>query len=192
MQDVTYYSTTALYDAFKAWRDGGPVCSGQFDTQGVWKPKLTTRTTRYDQAGKEITGVERVFDTKVFEGNVWGLQWLTNEISSKGLFPQYFKHVGEERVAVAAADVPAETGLLTQEFKLRRAGPALHVTRCRCLESARSAAWTLHGQARRWFCGDLLLVPLRGSTVLPAIQLERGEEGEIAGVRREASRELAD
>ena len=30
VQDVTYYSKAALYDAFKAWRDGGPACSGQF------------------------------------------------------------------------------------------------------------------------------------------------------------------
>jgi hypothetical protein len=70
--------------------------------------------------GKKIAGVERIFDTKVFDGNVWGLEWFNND--SKGLFPQYFKHVGEERVAVAAADVPAETQLLTQKFKMARRG----------------------------------------------------------------------
>ena len=69
-----------------------------------------------------MTGVERVFDTKIFEDNVWGLQWFTNNISAKGLFPQYYKHVGEERVAVAAADVPAETKLHPQEFKLAKPG----------------------------------------------------------------------
>ncbi len=95
VQDVTYYSKAALHDAFKAWRDGGPACSGRFDEKGAWKPTLTTRTTRYDQGGKKMTGVERVFDTKVFEGNVWGLQWFTNDISPKGLFPQYYKHVGD-------------------------------------------------------------------------------------------------
>jgi len=117
VQDVTYYSKAALYDAFKAWRDGGPACSGRFDAKGAWKSTLTTRSTRYDQAGKKLSGVERVFDTKVFEGDVWGLQWFDSQISPKGLFPQYFKQIGDERVAVAAADVPAETGLLTQEFK---------------------------------------------------------------------------
>ena len=40
VQDVTYYSKAALYDAFKAWRDGGPACSGRFDEKGAWKPKL--------------------------------------------------------------------------------------------------------------------------------------------------------
>jgi hypothetical protein len=40
---------------------------------------LTTRTTRYDQSGKKMTGVERVFDTKVFEGDVWGLEWFQSD-----------------------------------------------------------------------------------------------------------------
>ena len=122
VQDVTYYSKTALYDAFKSWRDGGPACSGRFDEKAAWKPKLNTRTTRYDQAGKKMIGVERAFDTRIFEGNVWGLQWFTNDVSAKGLFPQYYKHVGEQRVTVPAADVPAETKLLSQEFKLAKLG----------------------------------------------------------------------
>ena len=122
VQDVTYYSKTALQDAFKSWRDGGPACSGRFNEKGTWKPKLTTKTTRFDQGGKKMTGVERSFDTKIFEGNVWGLQWYTNNISPKGFFPQYYKHVGEERVAVTTADVPAETRLLKQEFQLAKPG----------------------------------------------------------------------
>jgi hypothetical protein len=117
VQDVTYYSKTALYDAFKAWREGGPACSGRLDAKGAWKPKLNTQTTRYDQGGKKITGVERVFDTRIFEGNVWGLQWFSNSLSAKGLFPQYYKHTGDERVAVATAEVPAETRLLEQQFE---------------------------------------------------------------------------
>ncbi|MHB1033651.1 MAG: hypothetical protein ACYC35_15460 [Pirellulales bacterium] len=119
---MTYYSKAALYDAFHAWRKGGPACSGRFAEKGVWKSKLTTRTTRYDQAGKRIAGVERVFDTRVFDGNVWGLEWFKSSISPRGSFPQYFKHVGEERVAVAAADVPEETQLPAQEFALAGRG----------------------------------------------------------------------
>jgi hypothetical protein len=83
---------------------------------------LNTQTTRYDQGGKKITGVERVFDTRIFEGNVWGLQWFSNSLSAKGLFPQYYRHAGDERLAVAAAEVPAETGLLEQKFELARRG----------------------------------------------------------------------
>jgi hypothetical protein len=122
VQDVTYYSKAALYDAFKAWRDGGPACSGRFDASGAWKSTLNTRTPRFDQAGKEITGVDKVFDTKVFESNVWGLRWNDSDISPNGYFPQYTKHVGDERVAVSAADVPPETQLLTKEFKLAGRG----------------------------------------------------------------------
>ncbi len=123
VQDVTYYSKAALFDAFKSWRDGGPVCSGSFDAKGAWKPRLNTHTTRFDQAGQKIVGIERVFDTRIFEGNVWGLQWFTNDISPNGLFPQYFKRAGGEHVPLAAAAVPAETKLLSQEFKLARPGP---------------------------------------------------------------------
>jgi len=140
VQDVTYYSKAALYDAFKAWRNGGPDCPGRFDEKGAWKSTLTTRTTRYDQAGKNMTGVERVFDTRVFEGNVWGLEWFTSDINPKGLFPQYFKQAGEERVAVAAADVPAETQLLTQEFKLAGQGDPY--------TSPDTGAWTRPGPKR--------------------------------------------
>ena len=58
VQDVTYYSKDALYNAFKSWRDGGPACSGQLDAKGAWKSTLTTHTTTYDQAGETIDGVE--------------------------------------------------------------------------------------------------------------------------------------
>lgn len=122
VQDVTYYSKAALYDAVKAWRDGAGNCSGQFDRAAAWLPKLTTHTPQFDQAGKKLTGVERVFDTRIFEGNVWGLQWFTNEVSPAGLFPQYYRQVGEERVVVSAAAVPAETQLLSREFKLAEPG----------------------------------------------------------------------
>ncbi len=122
VQDVTYYSKDALQDTFKTWRDGGLACSGRFDEKGAWKPKLNARTTRYDQAGKKVVGIERAFDTRIFDGNVWGLQWFTNTLAAAGFFPQYYKHAGEERLAVSAAEVPVETKLLTQPFKLATPG----------------------------------------------------------------------
>ncbi len=137
VQDVTYYSKAALYDGFKAWRDGGPACSGQLDPKGAWKPKLNTRTTHYDQAGKRITGVERVFNTRIFEGNVWGLQWFTNDISPQGVFPQYYKQVGDTRAAIPVGEVPAETRLLDQQFALAGRGTPYH--------SPSSGAWVKPG-----------------------------------------------
>jgi hypothetical protein len=122
VQDVTYYSKAALYDAFKRWRDGGPACSGRFEETGAHQPKLSPRPTRYAQAGKPIIGVERVFENTVFEGNVWGLQWRADAPSPDGVFPQYTKEVGEERVVIAPAEVPAETRLRAQEFALAEPG----------------------------------------------------------------------
>jgi hypothetical protein len=133
VQDVTYYSKAALADAFKSWRDGGPACTGKFDTNEIWKPKLHTHTTSYDQAGEKISGMERTFDTRIFGGNVWGLQWFTNDIAAAGNFPQYFKHVGNEIVLVAETEVPAETGLRDQKFKLAKPG--------RPYTSPKSGAW---------------------------------------------------
>lgn len=137
VQDVTYYSKAALYDAFKAWRDGGPACSGRFNAKGAWHSALTTHTTLFDASGKRMVGIERAFDTRVFAGNVWGLQWFTNDLSPPGLFPQYYKHVGEERVAIAAAEVPPETHLLEQQFPLARKGQAY--------TSPTSGAWATPG-----------------------------------------------
>ena len=126
VQDVTYYSKAALYDAFKGWRDGGPACSGAFAAKGAWRSTLTTRTTRFDQDGKRISGVEKVFDTRIFEGNAWGLEWFAGIKSSMGHFPRYFKHVGDERVVVPSEDVPAETRLHGQAFE--RAAPGAPYT----------------------------------------------------------------
>jgi hypothetical protein len=140
VQDVTYYSKEALYDAFKAWRDGGLPCSGQIGGKGAWKPKLNTNTTHYSQADKKITGVEKSFDTRIFEGNVWGLQWTGDDGFVKGVFPQYYKHVGGKSMAVPDATVPAETKLLTQEFKLAPMGAPY--------TSPNSGAWAKPGPKR--------------------------------------------
>ena len=147
VQDVTYYSKKALYDDFKTWRAGGPICSGRFDEKNSWKPKLNTNTTRYDQEGKKMTGIENVFDTTIFEGNVWGLKWTQNQISPKGEFPQYYKHDGAKLVVVAAKDVPAETKLLTQEFALGKPGAAY--------TSPTTGAWTQPGAKRGPFAVKL-------------------------------------
>ncbi|MCR4415151.1 MAG: hypothetical protein NUV77_22245, partial [Thermoguttaceae bacterium] len=137
VQDVTYYSKAALYDAFKAWRDGGPACSGQFQDKGAWKATLTTNNPRLNQAGKRILGLERVFQTRVFQGNIWGLKWTDNDIGPKGVFPQYFQWNGEQCVAVSAANVPPETRLREQEFVL--AGPGAPYT------SPAAGAWIRPG-----------------------------------------------
>ncbi len=140
VQDVIYYSKAALYDAFKAWRDGGPSCSGQFDERGSWKATLTTRTPRFDQDRQVIADVAKVLDTKVFGPYVWGLQWNDGTTKGMGGFPQYTKRVGDKRVAIPASEVPPETGLLDKEFKL--ASPGQPYT------SPDSGAWTTPGPVK--------------------------------------------
>jgi hypothetical protein len=148
VQDVTYYSKAALYDAFKAWRDGGPACSGTFDSKGAWHSKLRTRSPGYKQDNKRITGVKDVFDTKVFEGNVWGVQWSKGSAYPPGEFPRYFRHEGDKRVVVTEADVPRETGLRTGSF--RQAEPGAPYT------SPTTGAWATPGPARGPYTVDLV------------------------------------
>ena len=71
---------------------------------------------------------------------MWGLQWFTNNLSAKGLFPQYYKDAGGQRVAVPAADVPPETRLLAQEFELAKPGEPY--------TSPNRDAWAKPGQKR--------------------------------------------
>ena len=148
VQDVTYYAKSALYDQFKAWRDGGPACSGTLDQRGAWKCQLTTRTTRYDQAGTPLRGIEAAFDTKVFDGDAWGLEWFGGDLTKPGMFPQYFKQTDEGRVAIPASQVPPETGLLQQQFPL--AGPGAEYT------SPTTGAWAEPGPSTGPFTVTLL------------------------------------
>lgn len=124
VQDVTYYPKAALYDGLKAWRLGGPESLGVFDQQTAWKSTLKTESTRYDQDGSKIDGVSQLFDTEVFAEHTWGLQWRNEVANQRGVFPEYYKHVANQRIAVAAADVPAETNLREKEFPLAKPGAA--------------------------------------------------------------------
>ena len=140
VRDVTYYSKKALSDAFSSWRNGGPVCDGRFDEKGAWKPKLTAIPTRYDQAGTPMTGIDRCVAARVFEDNVWGLEWSKSGVSQAGIFPQFYKQTGGQLVAVAEQDVPAETHLLTQQFALANPGVAY--------TSPATGAWARPGPTR--------------------------------------------
>jgi len=139
LQDVIYYSKAALYNSFKAWRDGGPACSGSFDEKGSWKSKLTTASVGYDQDGKKITGVDKIFDTQVYGQDVWGLKWQDGTKNKFGNFPQYFRYENEQLVAIPASEVPKETNLLKKEFKLAKPGKPF--------TSPAKGAWTKPGPA---------------------------------------------
>jgi hypothetical protein len=139
VQDVTYYSSAALYDDFLAWRKGGPAPSGSFDPEGAFVAELSTRTPGFDQDQLPLEGVANTFDTKVFADNTWGLVWKQQGQAPAGQFPQYFRHEGERRVAVAPDEVPAETGLLEAQFTLADPGEPF--------VSRATPAWTTPGPA---------------------------------------------
>jgi len=129
VQGVTYYSKAALYDAVKAWRDGGAASNGRFDEKGAWASALAREQTTYTQDGKRIEGVDAVIDNAVFEGTMWGVVWKgavggADGDGGGGRFPQYFMEEGGKRVVVPAERVPAETGLLNQEFPQAPKGEA--------------------------------------------------------------------
>jgi hypothetical protein len=137
VQDVTYYSKKALYDAFLAWRRGGPAPNGRIDATGTFVARLDTRTPGFDQDQKPVDGVASTFDTQVFAARAWGLVWKDGGKAPRGQFPQYYRHDGDRRVAVAPEDVPAATGLREAEF--RKAEPRAPFT------SPAKGAWTAPG-----------------------------------------------
>lgn len=148
VQDVTYYSKRALYDAFLAWRRGGPAPSGRFAREGAFVAKLSTRTPGFDQDGQPIEGIANTFDTKVFDDNTWGLVWKPGGHAPRGEFPQYYRHRDGKRVAVKATDVPAETGLHAAKFALAEPGAPF--------TSPEQGAWTTPGAATKPFQVDLV------------------------------------
>ena len=149
VQDVIYYSKKALYSDFLNWRRGGPAPTGQFNMDGSFRAKLSTRTPKFNQDGKPITGVTGIFDTHVFPNNTWGLIWKKNGDALSGQFPQYFKHAEGKRIAIRPNEVPRETGLLQAEFRLAKPGKPF--------TSPKSGAWKhpgAKGEAHTVILGD--------------------------------------
>jgi len=139
VQDVTYYSKAALYDDFLAWRDGGDAPTGRFDKSGAFVAKLSTRTPGFDQDGQPLSGVDSTFDTRVFDDNTWGLVWHPGGDAPRGQFPQYFRSAEGKRIAIAADEVPTETGLVDAAFQLAKPGAPF--------TSPATGAWTTPGPA---------------------------------------------
>ncbi|MCP4138540.1 MAG: fibronectin type III domain-containing protein, partial [bacterium] len=135
VSDVTYYSSSALYDAVEAWREGGSTVSGKFADAGKYRSTLYTYSTSYDQEGITLAGINDVVNTQIYDSYTWGLKWS----GSPGEFPQYFKQVGSYRVAVSEAEVPDETGLKGMTFPEANSGAAY--------AASMTGAWTQPGPA---------------------------------------------
>ena len=121
VQDVKYYSKDALYNTFKAWQNGGESCEGKFQPEGTWEPELTTSMPDFDQDGVKLENMDRIFDTYIYPGNIFGMKWNNSQVTEPGNFPQYYMQVGNGiKEPVSAEDVPPE--LVLKEFKLAERG----------------------------------------------------------------------
>jgi hypothetical protein len=140
---ITSYTQRALWDAVKAWFDGGASASGLVDPQAAVVHRFTGKGGATWQIYAESTPNEKKVpvawnplatpmapDPSTFEYR-WSTQWVARTDSKNGslvTLPEYFhlvtnKNQKAEWVAVRAEDVPTETGLVQFRFQRPRAAP---------------------------------------------------------------------
>ena len=148
MQDVTMYSAKALSDAFRAWLHSGPLPKGKFDPSASWAAKGTANpiTFRQGPTNMPLAGYAGAVKTTVV-GSAFCLEWSRQQPA--GVFPEYYKQVGAQRLAVPASAVPSETHLTTQTFAAAGAGTAYTSPK------DGDACWTTPGPARGPFTATL-------------------------------------
>lgn len=152
MENVTAWSEDALFRGVESWlhdelhdgsRGGSPV-SGSFDPAAGWTPSDCTVHPLYFRQGPPridhlLTGFDRFVETGILDRETcaWGLEWHTQE----RVFPEYFKQSGAGRIAIPAAQVPRQTGLIEAEFRAAQAsGPYVS-------PASGNTAWTSPGPA---------------------------------------------
>jgi hypothetical protein len=140
VQDIKFYSKDAIYHHLRSWRAGGPIFAGTFDINGSTEPVLQARPTDYRQDGKSLMGMAAIVETRIFDSNVFGLQWNHSPITADGLFPAYFREELGGRAPVSASQVPRETNLLSKEFAPAQTGSPY--------TSPGTGAWSKPGPAR--------------------------------------------
>ena len=154
MQDVTMFSAPALSDAFRNWIRGGAAPNGRFSPTASWSAHGTANPITFRQGPKNVplTGYEGTVKTTIV-GSAFCLEWTDS--GAKGVFPEYYKQVGEKRIAVPAASVPAETRLAAQDFA--QAGKGEPYTS----SAPGDACWSNPGPAK----GPFTAILTDGSTV---------------------------
>ena len=137
---VTSYDRRALWDAVRAWFDGGPVASGAIDPAGAVVHEFSGRggatwkiyadgTAREDRAPVAWTSFATPFapDRTTF-GYTWDPRWVRRDDATDRhlvVLPEYFRlgrNDGGKPVwePVPAAEVPPETGLAAVRFDRER------------------------------------------------------------------------
>ena len=191
---MTYYSKAALFDAFRGVarrRTGAQRPVRRRRARG--EPSSTRARPRYDQSGKPIVGVERVFDTRVFEGNVWGLEWFDRQRRAQGHLPAVLQARWRASRGGGGRGRAGGNGAARAAVQAGRPAAAVHVADHGRMEQAWRRARPVH----RPIWSTAPWSPTRWYRFVdqPSFQQYRwseNEEGEAAGPRREAPRHLAD
>ena len=126
IHDLTHYSKDALYRQVESWLAGGEAPTGRFSEKGAIVPPCTARRLDIRQGPgpkkMKIKGCEAWVETCALGSSTFGLQFKPAKIEPwigswrRGVFPEYCREEGGSLMAVAAEDVPLETGLKEARF----------------------------------------------------------------------------
>ena len=134
---ITAYDRTALWDGVAAWFDGGPAASGTIDPNGSTEHAFEDRGGAtweiYPLGAKREEKVPLAWDSiarpVALDRSTYGYHWTGGSVDDVdgGLvrLPEFYRMGADSQgrprwEAVAAADVPAETGLAEVTFPRRR------------------------------------------------------------------------
>ena len=140
---VTAYNKKALWDAVKAWFEGGPPASGAIDPRASVVHNFPGRgwaTWRiYDRSVPREERVRIAWDSfaspAALDSSTFGYRWndqlVTRRDTKDGplvTLPEYYRLVEDDKkaqwLAVQPKDVPAETGLAEVSFGRPRGEPS--------------------------------------------------------------------
>jgi hypothetical protein len=124
VRDYMVYSKQAIFNDILAWRAGGTIPAGTFNTSGAHKMTLNTDTVDYDQDGMLLYGINTLAKPTIFNSYDFGLKWsLFPSGGGMAKFPEYYKQIGHARYGLDSALVPASFGLHNQKFNTPNPNP---------------------------------------------------------------------
>ncbi len=140
MEDVRMYSKEALWDSVQSMMEGKIKPTGKFNSFYSWSPALTANRINFRQGSENlpIHGIGDIVQTEVFgkpSSRTFGLEWKTP--GSTGIFPEYYKQVGEEMEVIPANQVPESAQLQSQQFQPSGKGKSYE-----CPGDSTSVWWT--------------------------------------------------
>ncbi len=104
-RDYSTYSTGAVYEAFAASLGSGSSLSQVVPSQSVYQATMSASSQGVFQEGKTLGDFSRLLAVQPLEsGRAFGFSFGGTERLNR--LPQYFKQVGDVRVAISEAEAP--------------------------------------------------------------------------------------